>query len=227
MITWGMVGNSHDASLAVFETKLMGLTDRPQTRIKSAVLSKDITDVPNDPDFNWTMIESARQTYGPPDLIVWYEKPFLKTLRQWYAGQGWLWKENNIKKYLAKWDIKCEIVYAKHHEAHAAYGYYTSPFYHNATIICLDSIGEFECLTIWKGEMRKLKKVYSQRYPHSVGLFYSAMTQRCGLTANKDEYKIVEMAKKGNDSLVSLVYNTFISQLYVAIILASCLWVLS
>jgi len=211
MITWGMVGNSHDASLAVFETKIAGLTDRLKTKLKWAGLAKDFTGVPNDPDFNWTMLETARQTYGSPDLIVWYEKPFLKTLRQFRAGQGWNWKENNIKKYLARWDIDCKIVYAKHHEAHAAYGYYTSPFMErSATVICLDSIGEFETLTIWNGEKRKLKSVYSQSYPHSVGLFYSAMTQRCGLVANRDEYKIAEMAKKGNDSLVGLVTKAFI-----------------
>ena len=45
----------------------------------------------------------------------------------------------------------------------------------------MDSIGEWECPTIWQGKDNKLKKIYSQRYPHSVGLYYSAMTQRCGL----------------------------------------------
>ena len=50
----------------------------------------------------------------------------------------------------------------------------------------MDSIGEWECLTIWQGKDNKLKKIYSQRYPHSVGLYYSAMTQRCGLEPNKE-----------------------------------------
>ena len=172
-----MVGNSHDASLAVF------INDKPVW----ACMSKDFSDVPNDPDFSWTQIEAARQSYGPPDRVVWYEKPFLKTLRQWRAGQGWLHKENNIKEYLKKWGITCPIVYAKHHKSHAAYGYYTSGL-DNATIMCLDSIGEFETFTIWKGKGDKLTQVYSQGYPHSVGLFYSAMTQRCGFKPNAEEY---------------------------------------
>ena len=67
MITWGMVGNSHDASLAVF------VDEKPVW----ACMAKDFSDVDNDPDFNWTMLESARQTYGAPDKIIWYEKPWL------------------------------------------------------------------------------------------------------------------------------------------------------
>ena len=86
MIIWGMVGNSHDASLAVFVDK----------KLAWASLSKDFSDVPNDPDFSWTQIEAARQSYGPPDKVIWYERPFLKTLRQFAAGQGWLARENNI-----------------------------------------------------------------------------------------------------------------------------------
>ena len=202
MITWGMVGNSHDASMACF------LDERPVW----ACMAKDfdhVKDKDNSPDFHWTMIEVANQSYGRPDKIVWYEKPLWKTTRQWWAGQGWLAKENNIKEYLKQWGIKAPIEYAWHHHAHAAYGYYTSGF-DNATILCMDSIGEWECLTIWKGEGDKLTKVYSQRYPHSVGLFYSAMTQRCGLIPNKDEYKIAGMAKEGTDSYVGLVKKELI-----------------
>ena len=63
---------------------------------------------------------------------------------------------------------------------------------------CLDSIGEFETLTIWHGKNNKLRKIYSQSYPHSLGLFYSAMTQRMGLVPQRDEYLVSEWAKKGN-----------------------------
>jgi len=207
VITWGMVGNSHDASLAVF------IDDKPVW----ACMSKDFSDVPNDPDFSWTQIEAARQSYGPPDRVVWYEKPFLKTLRQWRAGQGWLHKENNIKEYLKKWGITCPIVYAKHHKSHAAYGFFTSGL-SNATIMCLDSIGEFETFTIWTGDSyvpgAGLKQVYSGKYPHSVGLFYSAMTQRCGFEPNAEEYKVApageDISTTENLHLVNDVIGTFI-----------------
>ena len=203
MITWGMVGNSHDASLAVFED------DKPVW----ACMAKDFDIAKmkdSHPDFHWTMIESANQTYGKPDRIIWYEKPFWTTTRQWWAGQGWLAKENNIKKYLTNWGITSPIKYAWHHHAHASYGYYTSGF-DNASILCMDSIGEWECLTIWKGEGNKLKKIYSQKYPHSVGLFYSAMTQRCGLEPNKEEYKITDLAKGAKGTYVDLLQKTVVA----------------
>lgn len=202
MITWGMVGNSHDASMACF------IDDRPVW----ACMAKDFDHAKmrdHHPDFHWTMIEVANQSYGRPDKIVWYEKPFWKTTRQWWAGQGWLAKENDIKRYLNYWGVKAPIEYAWHHHAHASYGYYTSGF-DNATILCMDSIGEWECLTIWKGEGNKLKKVYTQKYPHSVGLYYSAMTQRCGLEPNKEEYKITQMAKGAKGTYTDLLQKTVI-----------------
>jgi carbamoyltransferase len=186
-----MVGNSHDASLAVFENN----------KLLWASLAKDFSGVSHDPNPDDTQIAVAVQSFGKPDNIIWYERPFLKTLRQLRAGQGWKWKENNIrtylKPYLNVWDIDVPITYTQHHESHAAYAYYTQP-YDDCAVICLDSIGEFETLTIWHGKDGKLKKIYSQGYPHSLGLFYSAMTQRMGFTPQRDEYLVAKHAKAGN-----------------------------
>jgi carbamoyltransferase len=129
--------------------------------------------------------------------VVWYEKPWAKTLRQWRAGQGWNHRSNNIKAYLAKYNINVPIVTKWHHESHAAAGYYTSPF-DQACIVVIDAIGEFETLTIWKGQGNRLKKVYSQWYPSSLGLWYSAMTQRCHLKPNEEEYILMGMAAYGD-----------------------------
>ena len=187
MIKWGMVGNSHDASLAVFD----------DNKLLWASLAKDFSKIPNDPDFNWTQLEVAKQSFGPPWEIQWYERPGLKTLRQLKAGQGWLWQENNIRSYLERWGLDVPIKYTQHHLSHAAYAYYTQP-YDDCAVICLDSIGEFETLTIWHGKNDKLKKIHSQGYPHSLGLFYSAMTQRLGLVPQRDEHLVAQMAKKGD-----------------------------
>jgi carbamoyltransferase len=191
MIKWGMVGNSHDASLAVFE----------DNRLLWASLAKDFSGVAHDPDPDLEQIEFAL-TFGDPDKIFWYERPGLKTLRQFIAGQGWLWKENNIRSYLKCWDITAPIKYTQHHHSHAAYAYYTQP-HDDCAVICLDSIGEFETLTVWHGKNNKLKKIHSQGYPHSLGLFYSAMTQRMGLEPQRDEYLVAQWAKKGNPQRLS------------------------
>ena len=89
------------------------------------------------------------------------------------------------------------IEYQDHHYTHAASGYYTSG-YVNAAVVVIDSIGEWETLTIWQGSGGKLSRVYSQGYPHSFGLFYSAMTQRLGLKAQEDEYILMGMAAYGD-----------------------------
>lgn len=198
-ITWGIVGNSHDASLAVFNTRIAGLTDHYTTELLWAGLSKDFSNIPHDPDLNWEMLQHITVTKGlpRPNKVVWYERPLLKTFRQWRAGQGWLYKENNIRKYLSRWNISCPIEYTQHHESHAAYAYYTQP-HDDCAVVCLDSIGEFETLTVWHGKNNKLKQVYSQGYPHSLGLFYSAMTQRMGLEPQRDEYLVSQWAKKGD-----------------------------
>lgn len=186
MIIWGAVGNSHDASLAVFE----------DNKLLWAGLAKDFSGVANDPDLNDAIVEHALQ-YGNPSKVVWYERPFLKTLRQYWAGQGWLGKENDIRSYLKRWNITCKIEYTQHHLSHAAYAYYTQP-HDDCAVICLDSIGEFETLTMWHGKNNKLKKVHSQNYPHSLGLFYSAMTQRIGLMPQRDEYLVAQWGTKGD-----------------------------
>jgi len=186
MIIWGLVGNSHDASLAVFNNE----------ELLWAALAKDFSGVPNDPHLNKKLIKKALK-FGAPKEIIWYERPFLKTIRQWRAGQGWLGKENNIASYLYEHNIVRPIQYTQHHHSHAAYAYYTQP-HDNCAVICLDSIGEFETLTIWHGKNNKLKKIYSQGYPHSPGLFYSAMTQRVGGVAQRDEYMIAGMGKDHN-----------------------------
>jgi carbamoyltransferase len=187
MITWGISANSHDAALAVFVNK----------ELVFASHAERFSGIKNDAHLNTELIEYARR-WGEPNEVVWYENPYKKTLRQLYAGQGWNWKENNIKHYLNSYGITAPIKYTSHHHSHAAAGYYTSTF-DDATVICIDSIGEFETLTIWEATAsRGLKKIYSQGYPHSVGLWYSAMTQRVGLKPNEDEYILMGMAAYGN-----------------------------
>jgi carbamoyltransferase len=197
MITWGISAASHNAALAVFD----------KDHLVFASDSERFSKIKNDPDLNRDLINYALK-YGKPDMVCWYEKPWLKTLRQLYAGQGL--QDNNIKKYLKKYHIDAPIVTASHHHSHAAAGYYTSVF-NDACVVVIDAIGEFETITIWHGQGDKLTKVYSQYYPHSIGLWYSAMTQRCGLKPNEEEYILMGMAAYGNPKkLTKKILNDFI-----------------
>jgi carbamoyltransferase len=198
MITWGISANSHDAALAVFSND----------GLEFASHSERFSGIKNDPNLNKEIINYAQQ-WGKPDEIIWYEKPLVKTCRQIRAGQGLRFKENNINHYLRSYGIYSPIRYISHHHSHAAAGFYTSPF-REATVVCIDSIGEFQTLTIWNGADNKLKRIYSQRYPHSVGLWYSAMTQRVGLKPNEDEYILMGMAAYGDpDRLRNDMYEMF------------------
>ena len=178
-ITWGMVGNSHDASLAVFNTRIAGLTDHYKTELLWASLAKDFSKVPHDPDPNQMQIDVAIQSFGMPNKVVWYERPLLKTWRQWRAGQGWLYKENNIKQYLKRWDITCPIEYTQHHLSHAGSAFYPSPF-KKAAILTIDGVGEWATASIGIGEESEIKILKELHFPHSLGLFYSAITYFLG-----------------------------------------------
>jgi len=187
MITWGISANSHNAALAVFN----------DNNLVFASESERYSKIKNDPHLNLYLIQDAIYYGGYPDLVCWYENPLHKTMRQFFAGQGFNCKENNIKQYLKSYGITAPIQYAKHHHSHASAGYYTSTF-DDACVVVIDSIGEFETITIWKGKGEKLKKEFSQSYPHSVGLWYSAMTQRIGLKPNEEEYILMGMSAYGD-----------------------------
>jgi carbamoyltransferase len=211
MITWGISANSHDAALAVFNSTIDDYTKPNSLELLFASHAERFSGVKNDLHLNTALINYAKQ-WGDPDEVVWYEKPFRKTIRQLRAGQGWNYRENDIKRYLESYNLRTPIKYIQHHHSHAAAGYYTSPF-NEATVVCIDSIGEFETLTIWEGQGNTLNKVYSQGYPHSVGLWYSAMTQRVGLKPNEDEYILMGMAAYGNPNRLFMeVLNEFIDK---------------
>lgn len=186
MITWGISANSHDAALAVFTKE----------GLEFASHSERFSGLKNDPHLNDKIIDYALQ-WGEADEVIWYENPFKKSIRQIYAGQGFNFNKNSTRRYLGSYGIHAPVFNISHHHSHAAAGYYTSPF-SEATVLCIDSIGEFETLTIWQGKRDQLKKIYSQKFPHSIGLWYSAMTQRIGLTANEDEYILMGMAAYGD-----------------------------
>ena len=191
MITWGISANSHDAALAVFVND----------ELVFASHSERFSGIKNDKHLCQELVDYARQ-WGEPDRVYWYERPLLKTARQLIAGQGWKWRENNIRKYLARWNIRAPITYTSHHLSHAAAGYYTST-YSDACVIVLDAIGEYNTFTIWHAEGDKISRRYSMDFPNSVGLWYSAMTQRCHLKPLEDEYILMGMAAYGNPDRLS------------------------
>ena len=160
----------------------------------------------NDADINLGLIQDACDQNFDVDHIAYYETPWKKQLRQWYAGQGIEWNKLTtgqiLKQQLRGWFSYTPYSCHSHHLSHAAGGFQTSPF-DRATVVVIDAIGEWDTITIWGAEYDKLgqaqyKRLWSQQYPHSLGLFYSAITQRVGLHPLDEEYITMGMAAYGN-----------------------------
>ena len=183
MIQWGINALNHGSSLAVFDNGQLIFNSVDKTR-----------------DNPHNLISDAIIKGWEPDHIFWYENPWVKKARQIKAGQyKTAFRLDNLPKHhLKKWGLGyAPVTYTAHHASHAAAGYYTSPFNHCAVVV-LDAIGEFECATIWQGQHGEMKKLWSARYPNSLGLFYSAFTKLLGLTPIRDEYLLQKMAEQGD-----------------------------
>ncbi len=147
------------------------------------------------------------------DAVGFYEKPMLKFfdrllqtyMRVWPRGllsyhmamhewmQKKLWIPQHIKKEL-KYDGK--ILYVPHHESHAASAYYVSGF-SEAAVVTVDGVGEWSTTTVGHGSGNDLTLLEEIRFPHSLGLLYSAITYYLGFKVNSAEYKVMGLAPYG------------------------------
>lgn len=142
------------------------------------------------------------------DHVAYYETPWKKQLRQWYSGQGIEWSKLTTKQVLQRqvcgWFSNKPYSSYSHHLSHAAGGFQTSP-YDRATVVVIDAIGEWDTISIWGAEYdrtgrARYKRLWGQRYPHSLGLFYSAITKRVGLHPLDEEYITMGMSAYGRDN---------------------------
>ena len=168
---------NHDAAMAVVDG----------SEILWAAHAERYSRLKNDHYLNQAIVDEA-MTYGPFDKVVYYEKPLLKKTRQFYAGQfGTSLSYTEMPQWhLDHFGIKIDE-YVRHHDSHAATGYYTSPF-NEATILTVDAIGEWDTISIYSAKGTNIEKKFSVKYPHSLGILYSAFTQRCGLKPAEEEY---------------------------------------
>jgi carbamoyltransferase len=138
--------------------------------------------------------------FGKPDIIAWYENPWLKKSRQLYAGQ---YKDAfNLSDlpffYLKKFSLGgIPIQYVPHHLSHAANAVYESGFTETAVMVA-DAIGEWDTISIWHYRDHTFKKVFSKGYPYSLGLFYSAFTELIGFKPVQEENKLTALSAAGD-----------------------------
>jgi len=155
------------------------------------------------------------------DLLGFYEKPLVKfdRLLETYAATAprglksflmampmWLgeklWMAADIKERLEGYEG--EVLFGDHHESHAASAFYPSPF-EQAAIVTMDGVGEWATSSIGVGRGSELEMIRELRFPHSLGLLYSAFTYFAGFRVNSGEYKVMGLAPYGEPRYVKLL----------------------
>ena len=200
-IQCGISALSHDASFSII--------DDINGEILYASHSERFSRVKNDFYLSKSCVDIINSFM--PETIVWYERPYLKKSRQLISGQ---WSDalslSDIPStYLKSIGIKSKkIEYVDHHLSHISAGFNTSSF-DTACGVVIDAIGEWSTITIWKlGSI--FEKVKEITYPSSLGLLYTAFTQRIGLKPNEEEYILMGMAAYGNPIYVDQILNDYI-----------------
>ncbi len=157
------------------------------------------------------------------DLVVFFEKPFLKFERilkssmQTFPGSRQAFQESMVTWLTDKLWIKAlirqqlrvppeKIVFSEHHLSHAASAFFCSPF-ERAAILTVDGVGEWATATYGIGEGTDIKLTREIRFPHSLGLLYSAFTAFLGFEVNEGEYKVMGMAPFGEPRYVDRVWK--------------------
>ena len=160
------------------------------------------------------------------DYAVFYEKPFHKFERilmssmqmfprSWKvfreAMMAWLGEKLWVKSIIKdKVGIKADrILFGEHHLSHAASAFYPSPF-EEAAFLTIDGVGEWATTTMGIGRNTEIKIQKEIKFPHSLGLLYSAFTAFLGFRVNNGEYKVMGMAPYGKPKYIDKIYNNLI-----------------
>jgi carbamoyltransferase len=101
------------------------------------------------------------------------------------------------------------LLFAEHHESHAASAFYPSPF-ESAAILCLDGVGEWATTSAWRGQLAEIEPLWEIPFPHSLGLLYSAFTYHAGFKVNSGEHKLMGLAPYGEPTYAAAIYDHLI-----------------
>ena len=170
-------------------------------------------------------LDYAKITANDLDYVVFYDKPFIKFERLLetylaFAPRGWasflmampLWLKQKlhlpslIKKSLG---YEGKILFPEHHESHAASAFFPSP-YKRAAFLTMDGVGEWTTTSFGVGSDNKIRIDYEIKFPHSLGLLYSAFTYFTGFKVNSGEYKVMGLAPYGEPKYVDVILKELI-----------------
>jgi len=193
----GLSAGFHDAAVTVV---------REDGEIMFAGHSERYSKIKNDCNLHPDLLAECCQYEF--DTVAFYERPWMHNYQQWRSGQklyGPWTTGQSIRHHLGDWyqyPARRQVSY-RHHLSHAAAGFQTSPF-SEACVVVIDAIGEMDTISIWQAGYddqgrAQYKLRWRQGYPHSIGLFYSAVTKAVGLKPMEEEYITMGMAAYGTD----------------------------
>ena len=144
-------------------------------------------------------------------IIKSYSNYLPESFRVFHAAlSAWLTEKINARQSIAELlKFDGEIAYVPHHLSHAASAYYPSPFNHSA-ILCVDAVGEWATTSIGLGSDNRVNLLKEIKYPHSLGMLYSAFTQFAGFRVNSGEYKLMGLAPYGEAIYTNLIQDHFL-----------------
>ncbi len=178
------------------------------------------------------VLEEAGLRFSDVDHVAFYDKPFLKFERLLetyvaFAPRGfnsfrvampvWLKEKlfqksmliRNLSKHDGGFEDKDRLLFAEHHFSHAASAFYPSGF-DEALVLTLDGVGEWATGTVAIGRGNDLKIIKELRFPHSIGLLYSAFTYYIGFKVNSGEYKVMGLAPYGEPRFKDLILDKLV-----------------
>jgi len=216
----------HDSAAALIE----------DGQILSAAQEERFTRRKHDAQFPRLAIEfclgQSGHSLSEIDYIAFYDKPFLKFERLLetylaFAPRGFesfrtampiwlrekLFQKRMLRRTLAKLnhgiDLGSRLLFAEHHQSHAASAFFASPF-KQAVILTLDGVGEWATTSASIGNGSRLEMIKEIHFPHSLGLLYSAFTHYAGFKVNSGEYKLMGLAPYGSPRFRDLILDNLI-----------------
>jgi carbamoyltransferase len=203
--------------------------------IAAAAQEERFTRKKQDSDFPRNAIEYCLSVAGgldKIDYVAFYDKPFLKFQRLVetylaFAPRGFasfsrampLWLreklfqksliKRELKRWMADFDWDNRLLFAEHHQSHAASAFYPSPFT-DAAILTMDGVGEWATTSLAEGHGNDVTMLREIHFPHSLGLLYAAFTAYTGFKVNSGEYKVMGLAPYGEPRYAQTIFDHLI-----------------
>ena len=222
----GLSAFYHDSAAAMVE----------DGRITAAAQEERFTRKKHDAGFPRNAIayclDQARVSLDDVDFVAFYDKPFLKFERLLetylaFAPRGFksfnmampLWLREKLfqkdllrkelRKHAPDFDWANKLLFAEHHQSHAASAFFPSPF-EDAVVLTMDGVGEWATTSVALGSGNRLEVVKELHFPHSLGLLYSAFTSYTGFKVNSGEYKVMGLAPYGEPRYADRILDSLL-----------------